>query len=115
MNRILTWFIPEMVGVGTRQGPTFYLERDYEPVAMQVYARIAPAGTDLTFNIRDDDVSIMSSDARLPVGANTDDMAEDWDEFLSTLDEGSWLSLDITNHGNAKDITVQLELSSLDD
>jgi len=114
MKRILTWYLPEMTGVGTRQGPTYYLDGDYELSSLRVYARIAPAGSDLTFNIKVDDVSIMASNARLPVGANTDEMLEDWTKS-TPLEEGSWVSLDITDNGNAKEITVQLELLSLSD
>jgi hypothetical protein len=57
-DRIITFIIPKKTGDGTRQGGTFYIEEDYEPIAVRVYSRIAPSLGDLEVDIKADGVSI---------------------------------------------------------
>ncbi len=61
-DRVLTWHIPEIKGTG-RQGPTFYVEDDYEEIAVRVHAETAPVDGELQIDILDDDVSIFNNKA----------------------------------------------------
>ncbi len=57
MTRFLIWHIANP-GVPT---PTFYVDRDCEPIGLRIYAETAPNGGDLLVDILDDGVSIMKS------------------------------------------------------
>lgn len=108
-NRILTWYLPEIVGNGTSQGPTFIADRDYNPREARIYAGDKPDADQLIVTFRDDGTSIGVS--RLAKGANNEPLAGNWDRAIETLIEKySAISLDVTQSGGAKKITVQLEL-----
>ena len=135
MNRILNWHETNLTPSDEPFGATYYLEQDYTPVRVRLYARNAPNGGDLEVDIRDDDVSILadrassykkptsigdvySQDATnqttiLAKGSNLNEMA---DSFLSNepvLAEGSLITCYLIRANGASDITVQLELESL--
>lgn len=59
-DRILVWHLDRLNG-DSRQGPTYYLDRDYEPVAVRIYATIAPKDGELVIDIKDDGSSIFTS------------------------------------------------------
>ncbi len=62
-DKTLTWIIPEKVRDGTRQGGTFYIEEDYDKLAVRIHARVAPSLGDLEVDIMDDGVSIFNDRA----------------------------------------------------
>ncbi|KKL50640.1 hypothetical protein LCGC14_2303450, partial [marine sediment metagenome] len=80
-NRILTWFIPGGLDDNTEQGPRHFVSEDSEIVASQVSAERAPEGT-FTYDILDDDVSIMSDN---PQSSNQATYAQGQVEY-TTLD-----------------------------
>jgi len=55
MNRILVWHF------GSSEQPAYYMERDYTPTAVRLYARIVASGGDLEVDIRDDGASIFAN------------------------------------------------------
>ena len=57
VNRIVTWHIPQP-GAPL---PGFYMERDYTPEKVRIYAEQAPSGGDLEVDIRDDGVTIFAN------------------------------------------------------
>ena len=108
-QRILTWRVN---GIGETLGEVYYMERDYIPLHVRIYSRIAPVKGDLEVDIKDDGETIFGDYAILGQGENGTAMAED---FLTdiVLEEGSWVSLDIVDTGGANEFTVHLELESL--
>ncbi len=58
-DRILTWHIPSP-GVPL---PAFYMERDYIPDKVRIYAEHAPVSGDLEIDIKDDGTSIFANKA----------------------------------------------------
>lgn len=111
-DRILTWYIPEVVGDGTRQGPTFCMERDYHPQHVRIYAADAPDADNLEVDIKDDGVSICTNKPVLLKGQKSEEMGEDFSTNAdNVIEKYSWVSLDISQSGGAKKITVQLEVT----
>jgi len=41
-DRILTWHRHKIDGDETRIGPTYYMDAEYEPLAVRIYAETAP-------------------------------------------------------------------------
>lgn len=111
-DRILNWYIEEVLGDGTNQGPSFYLENNYSlPAEVRVYAGKSPDSTDLQIDIKDDGVSLFTNLPTLQKGANGLDWWEDFNDDLTLMAKYSLITLDITQSGGAKKITVQLELN----
>lgn len=110
-DRILIWYMEQVLGDGTEQGPTYYMEQDYTPVALRVMAKRSPDGGALTVDIKDDGVSILERKARLEKGDKTEADAEELALNPVTIKEGSLVTLDVTTKG-ASGITVQLELNA---
>ena len=110
-DRVITWFIENVDRDGTEQGPTYYADRDYNPVGLRVMVRQAPDAGDLTFNIKADGVSVLTRNGRLTKKAKTDEAADEFGNPPAQIAEGSLLTLDVTPNG-AKGITVQLELDA---
>lgn len=107
-DRILSWF---KEGTGLANGRHF-LDRDYEPKRVRIYAETTPVGGDLKIDIKDDGTSIMSSGyAILGRTENSTNMAGDFVQGV-TIAQGSWLSMEVVETNGANDITVQLELHS---
>lgn len=116
MKRILTWHLPSFRGDDGSQGPVHYADHDYSPEAVRLYARQAPNGGDLKVDIRDDGVSVFTSNyAALNKGGNLEEHAEDYPEAQPFIAEGSAISLHVISSGGAEDITCQLEMDSHDD
>jgi hypothetical protein len=128
-DKTLVWSVKRCDGNPTTMLPAYYIESEYEPIAVRIYAETAPI-MDATFEIYDDGVSIMNDNAYkystyianspayqgtyyfiLPKGANSDEMAEDFN--ANNLDIGSWVTCSILNDGGAKNITVQLDLNRI--
>lgn len=112
-DRILTWSFENIDRDGTEQGPAFYMDRDYTPMAVRVLARRAPDATALTFTIRDDGVSIFARTPRMEKGDTQEDDAEEFPKNPPSIKEGSIVTLDVIPNG-AKGISIHLELRSDD-
>ncbi len=110
-DRILTWAFENIDRDGTEQGPAYYADRDYTPIAVRVLARRAPDAAALTFSIKDDGVSIFSRTGRMEKGNTQEDDAEEFPKNPPTIAEGSIVTLDVSPNG-AKGITVHLELKA---
>mgnify|MGYP001586742525 CR=1 FL=1 len=127
-KRILTWTFDRHPSGGVML-PAFYMETDYEPVAVRVYAESLPKVTDAKFDILVDGVSIFSdmsevknsvdvnyqhqhvptTSIELPASASEDTMAENFKDGL-TLNAGSWVTCKVTNDGGARNVSIHLEL-----
>lgn len=112
-DRTLVWYIENIIGDGVESGPVFYADQDYVPVALRVMVKRVPDAGDLTFNIKDDNVSILDQNARLLKGQATEEEAENFPVAPPTIKEGSLLTLDLVSSGG-KGITIQLELNRAD-
>ena len=113
-KRYLVWYLPETTRDGTRQGPTFYVDEDSEMLGLRVYAGLAPDTTNMTFDIKADDTSILDGYASLTKGEYESDLAGDFVNG-AVIEAGSWVSLDMVDNGGAKEITVTLELESFEE
>lgn len=109
MSRTLVWYVEQIVGDGTEQGPVFIVERDYTPAALRVNVKKAPDAGDMTFTVRDDGASILTRSARVLKNTEAESAADDWGTAPAVIAEGSLVSLDIVANG-AKGITVELDL-----
>lgn len=114
-------------------GATYYIEGDYTPVAVRIYAEKAPQG-DTNIDIYDDGVSIFGNRtpltystgrtddptvtaAVLSAGLNSEEHAEDFatdSEGTITIEKGSWVHCTLDGDG-ANNISVQLELYTGDE
>ena len=130
-NRILT-FHQTAGGNPQRIGPTYYMEADYTPIAVRIYAVNAPT-RDAQVDIYDDGVSIFTNNtpriinqttgkdetgaattaAVLTKGQNSEDVAEDFG--TTQIDKGSWVHCMLRDSGGGNNFTVQLELFSPDE
>ena len=112
----LTWNLVGQVNEGARQGPVYRLEADYEFGAVYLYAGTAPTGRNLIVDIKKDGVSIFDTlKPSLGIGAIEDYYAAPLNT-LTSLAEGSVLTLDVSAVGNGepgRDVTVQLDLELL--
>jgi hypothetical protein len=108
-DRILTWYMHVLEGDNTSVGPVYVLDRDYQPRTVRVHVKRAPDARDMTFDIKDDGVSIFTVLPRLVKGQTSEDVAEDFLPSASTMAKYSLVTLDLYPAG-AAGITVQLEL-----
>ena len=127
-KRFLTWAFDRFPSGGVML-PAYYMETDYEPVAVRVYADSGPQVLDAKFDILVDGVSIFSdttevenspdvnyqhqhvatTSIELPASATDDTMAENFKDGL-TIDEGSWVTCKFKNDGGARNVSIHLEL-----
>ena len=127
MNRLLVFHYHDGAGTNRFSPSAFYIDADYEKVAVRIYAEGAP-NNDATMDIFDDGVSIFNnknsvmfnpqtsvettkaSDTTisLPRGVNSDDASEDFND--NVIENGSWVYCDMVNNGGGRNFTVQLEL-----
>ncbi len=116
MKRMFVWFIDRPRGDDDSQGPVFYADHDYHPDAVRLMARRAPNGRDLQVDIRDDGVSIFTSNyAALNKGGTVEEHAEDYPDPLPEIEEGSVITLHVIQSAEAEGITCQAEMDSLSD
>ena len=125
MNRILVFHGVDEKST-KRLGPTYYIEADYESVAVRIHAETAPL-SDAKVDIFDDGVSIFADNASRTYSAVTgyssntpateavlsagENGEEDAEDFSGTpIEKGSWVHCNVVNHGGGKNFTVQLEL-----
>ena len=130
MNRILVWHHEGAIGNNERIGPTYYMDADYEPLAVRLHAETAP-GREAEFDIFDDGVSIFENRKSTKINTTTgvrtvvsdkttavlgeDESSSDIAGNLleSTIEEGSWVHCNLVDTGDGKNFTVQLELRRL--
>ena len=137
MNRILTWNALDFTGNLLSIGATYYIDADYEPVAVRIYCEQAPDYEDAEFNIYDDGETIFadrssptieatsgghqsfdasttdaSTNLTLAEGENESVDAEDFKEGL-LIEEGSWVSCNLIKDGGGKNFSVHLELRQI--
>lgn len=131
MNRLLVFHLHETSGNQARMAPSaYYIEADYEPVSIRLYAEVAPT-RDAKFDIYDDGVSVFSDRGMesvskttgvistlgagtyitLPANTNSDEMAEDFND--NTIEVGSWVYCNLIDSGGGKNFTVIFELRPL--
>ena len=109
-DRILSWYMHVLEGDNTSVGQVHILDRDYQPRVARVHVKRAPDSGNMTFDIKDDGVSIFGSVLpRLLKGGTSEEVAEDFKPNASTMAKYSLLTLDLTPAG-AAGISVQLEL-----
>ena len=131
MDRILNWAFVRYPDGGVLL-PAYYLETDYEPVAVRVRAESAPAVNDARFDIMVDGVSIFNdkeevkdspdiyyqlhhvpnTSVELAPKETIDLMGEDFKENL-IMSEGSWVTCKVTNDSGARNVSIQLELQTI--
>lgn len=110
-DRILTWYVDQPEAGSVSQGQIFCLDQDYQlPAVVRFYAKSAPDAADLVLDIKDDGVSIFTNKPTLQKGQSGQDWWEDFDPSLHNMEKYSWVSLEFSQTGGAKGITVQLEL-----
>ena len=127
MNRILTFHYHDIAGNAARMLPAYYMDADYEPVAVRIHAESAPL-VDAKFDIFCDGVSIFTNKAAtiidktsgvrtvntpdttvvLTAGENSEELAERFTE--TPIEKGTWLYCNMVDAGGGKNFTVQLEL-----
>lgn len=131
MNLILTFHTHRDAGDKARMSPSaYFMDTDYVPVAVRIYAEIAPL-RDAKFDIFDDGVSIFSNKvnrawnlatgveitgtADTTVGLAPNQSCEEMAEVFTgdTISEDSWIYCNLVDAGGGENFTVQLELSPL--
>lgn len=129
MRRILIFHGKEFVGSEVRLGATYYMDADYEPIAVRIYAGSAP-DSDAKIDIFANGVSIFADNASktyspstgyntptpvttatLAYGHNSEENAEDFNS--SYIDRGSWVYCNLEDTGGGRNFTVQLELEQV--
>lgn len=138
-TRILTFHGANRMGDVVRLGATYYIEADYTPVAVRIYARDIPISADAKIDIYDDGVSIFNnrtlSDLDLDTGKVTtgvavtaavlgaglhaeeyaEDFATDIDGEYVIIEKGSWVHCTLDNTGGGNNFSVHLELYTGDE
>ena len=128
MNRLLVFHYHGTSVNEVRMAPSgYYIDGEYEKIAVRVYAREAPI-RDAKIGIFDDGVSIfsnrtpletgdpatgvqtvvLSTEAVLAAGENSEEIAEDFNDNI--IEDGSWVYCNLVDAGGGSDFTVQLEL-----
>ncbi len=130
--RTLTWNSLTDGGNKMSIGATFFIDAEYEPIAVRIYAEQAPDVEDAEFNIFDDGVTIFADRSSptfyvtggveteadavtnivLAKGENSNDAAHDFDESL-VLEKGSWISCNLIKDGGGRNFSIHLELSKV--
>lgn len=127
MNRILSFHHHGTSGNEVRMAPAYYIEAEYDKVAVRIYAEEALLW-DAKFDIFNDGISIFNNKTsktsdidtgrdttgdddttiNLSKGANSDELAENFTKTLIAKD--SWVYCNLIDAGGGKNFTVQLEL-----
>lgn len=116
MNRILIFHYPGYVGSIVRMQPSaYYIDADYEKVAVRIYAENAPL-REARIDIYDDGTSIFNTHSEgtyvtLAEEENAEEAAESFNDDI--LAEGSWVYCNLVDTGGGSNFTVQLELKQI--
>ena len=124
-DRVLTWHIPDSPNPVSL--PRYYMDGDYDPVAVRVCADVPPVD-DLSIDIQTDGKSIFANQSSttfttdgqrttIPTSTvvlvNGETSNEEIEDFGSDIiADGSWVSCVPFNLAGAKGVTVQLELDA---
>jgi len=129
----LIFHLHDTVGNNTRMAPSaYYMEADYIPVNVRIYAEGAPS-RDAKIDIFDDGTSIFenrastsvnkstgvvtvqatATEAILMAGETEADLAGNLNTDI-TIKEGSWVYCNLVDSGGGKNFMVQLELERLE-
>ena len=132
-DRTLIFHFEDVRGEGNRIGPTYFIEADYEPLKVRMYAERAPTDGDVEVDILVDGTTIFnnrktvyqksygdsttfhqiaSTTAVLPKGEHYEEDAEDF-KANALIAEGSWVHCVLKALNGAKNITVQMELERI--
>ncbi len=131
-NRTLTWNALSADGNKLSIGATYYIDAEYEPIAVRIYAEKAPDVEDAEFNIYDDGVTIFADRSSptfyitggvetvadpvtnlvLEKGENSNDAAQDFLESLELV-KGSWISCNLIKDGGGRNFSIHLELTEV--
>ena len=130
--RTLTWNALTDGGNKRSIGATFFIDAEYEPVAVRIYAEQAPDVEDAEFNIYADGVTIFADRSSptfyitggvetgadavtnivLEKGENSEDAAQDFTEDI-VLARGSWISCNLIKDGGGRNFSIHLELTEV--
>jgi len=131
---VLTWHEPGIVG-NERIGAAFYMDADYEPVAVRLQAEKASSDGELEIDIYKDGVSIFTNTAAdfavapttkgptvtsdtektsisLAVGQTHEELIANFKD--ENLEEGSWITCKVIDLRGGENISVQLELNKIE-
>lgn len=127
-DRILLWHIRSHDDLSSL--PRFFMDADYEKVALRVYADTAPVTDDLAVDIQADGVSIFNNlptntfttlGHRITIPTTTPILNKGENEETEIQDlngelipNSSWVTLVLSELQGAKGITIQLELNRID-
>jgi hypothetical protein len=130
-KRILTWSFARFPEGGILL-PAYYMDADYEPVEVRIYADSVPKVNAAKFDILNDGVSIFNdktevanstelfyqmhhvpdTTVELAATQSSDTMVEDFKNGVM-LDEGTWVTCKVTDDSGARNVTIQLELQEM--
>ena len=141
MSRILTFHEKDVVGGGSRIGAAYYMEADYECVAVRMHLDKAPSDGDYEVDIfqTDEDGNTssifpnkaasyrqlyttkgatitydpVSTSIGIAVNQTKEDLAAN-DFAVENLEEGSWVHCENVKSNGGKNITVELELEKIE-
>jgi hypothetical protein len=88
VDRIMIWHVPTLPAVT----PTYYADRDYEPVALRIYAERSPGAGDMLVDILDDGVSIMNSNSFKTVEFRLEDAVIEYGTHSGTFTVGETIT-----------------------
>lgn len=134
-NRILSWSTLSAEGNLWHLPPAYYIDGDYEKVAVRINAEQAPSVEEAEFNIYADRVSIFSDHSSittrvaptkgqaavvdgvedtsitLSVNDTSEVMAENFSD--APIESGSWVTCNCIKDGGGRNFSIHLELKSL--
>ena len=131
MNRFLTFHTHGTSNNEVQMSPAYYLDGDYAPIAVRIYAEDAPT-RNAKVDIYDDGVSIFNNnvadsksttgvvtvpdaetDAVLASGENSDELSDDFND--TPMAKESWITCKLVDAGSGGNFTVQLEIELISD
>ena len=132
MNRFLTFHTHGTSNNEQWMSPAYYMDGDYEPVAVRIHVGKAPA-KEAKIDIYDDGVSLFNNSTTpahhhntgtdltgdavtymsLAAGQNSDEVADDFTN--DPIDSGSWITCKLLDAGSGANFTVQLEIALIEE
>ncbi len=132
-DRVYTWHALEAFGNKYNLG-AFYIDADFEPLAVRIKAEEAPTAEDAEFNIYVDGVTIFADTGTIltdstsgavtstTVDTNVSLSKGETEEFLAgdfkpeiAIEQGSWLTCNIIKDGGGKNFSIALLLERISD
>ena len=130
-DRVITWHIPDNANAISL--PRYYMDADYEKVALRIYAEVAPTQGDFSLDIQADGVSIFNNQptytfttagqrSEIPtvtpvVNTNENDNADDEGADMNgeLIPQGSWLAVTKVDLKGSRGISINLLLNKIDE